>query len=170
MFPRSQIHGIDVETPPAEVLRLVAESPFTRLPVYRGSLDDVVGVLHTKDVLLRQLEEGAAPATVADLVRPIISVPAQASADRVLVLLRERRVQIALVTDRGTMVGLITLENVLSEVFGTVTDELKGARGPRRGRGRGPIGPGGRPNGADRAKRPGAAPAERGRPGERGER
>jgi CBS domain containing-hemolysin-like protein len=134
MAPRSQIVGFDVDTPVTQVLTLVAESPFTRLPVYRGSLDHVVGVLHTKDVLLRQMA-GRPPQTITDLVRPAVMVPAQAGADQVLVLLREKRVQLALVTGEGNaLVGLITLEDVLSEVFGALTDELKGEVRRRRGR------------------------------------
>jgi CBS domain containing-hemolysin-like protein len=134
MVARSQIVALDIETPVPQVLKLVAESPYTRLPVYRGSLDRVIGILHTKDVLLRQMESGT-PDSLADLVRPVCTVPASAAADQVLVLLRERRVQLAVVVgDGGAPVGLISLEDVLSEVFGVVTDELKGEG--RRGRAR----------------------------------
>ena len=130
MVPRAQIVGVDAATPPAECLQMIADGPFTRLPVYRGTLDDVIGVLHTKDVLLRQLEGGPAR-PFADLLRPIVTVPAMATADKVLVLLRERRVQIGLVIDeRGKTVGLISLADVLAEVFGALSDELKAA-GPR---------------------------------------
>jgi len=134
MVPRSQIVALDIGTPVAEVLRLVAESPFTRFPVYRGgSLDQTIGILHTKDVLLRQMEGGPID-TLTDLVRPVCKVPAHAPADHVLVLLRERRTQLAVVVGEGEVtVGLISLEDVLSEVFGAVTDELKGER-RRRGR------------------------------------
>jgi CBS domain containing-hemolysin-like protein len=135
MIPRAQIIAIDQSAPVAEVLGLVASSPFTRFPVYRGTLDRVVGVLHTKDVLLRQMETGTTPRTISDLVRPVVTVPAHAGADQVLVLLRERRVQLALVVgEAGAMVGLITLEDVLSEVFGAFTDELKGEARRRRAR------------------------------------
>jgi len=134
MVPRAQIVALDLDTPVPQVLKLVAESPFTRFPVHRGSLDRVIGVLHTKDVLLRQMERGA-PETIADLVRPACTVPAHAGADQVLLLLRERRVQLALVVGEGnSVVGLITLEDVLSEVFGALTDELKGEGRRRRGR------------------------------------
>lgn len=146
MVPRSRIVALDIDSPPAEVMQLMAEAPYTRLPVWRGGPDQVIGFLHTKDVLLRQMGptgssplmafqtlEGnlrggsaGAPIPVRDLVRPIVSVPAQASADQVLVTLRERRVQLALVVgERGELVGLITLEDVLSEVFGALSDELK---------------------------------------------
>jgi putative hemolysin len=134
MVPRSQIVGLEIGTPVPEVLSLVAESPFTRFPVYRGSLDNVIGMLHTKDVLLRQME-GAPLQGLTGLVRPVCTVPAHAPADHVLVLLRERRVQLAVVVGDGNVpVGLISLEDVLSEVFGAVTDELKGEGRRRRGR------------------------------------
>jgi len=134
MAPRAQIVGIEVSTPIPQVLKVVAESPFTRFPVYRGSLDSVIGILHTKDVLLRQME-GSAPESIVDLVRPVGTVPAHAAADQVLVILRERRVQLALVVgEANALVGLISLEDVLSEVFGVMTDELKGEGRRRRGR------------------------------------
>jgi len=134
MVPRTQIVSIDVATPAAQVVQLVAESPFTRFPVHRGGLDRVIGVLHTKDVLLRQMEAKTVR-TVVDLVRPVVTVQAHATADQVLVQLRERRTQLALVVGEGNaVVGLITLEDVLSEVFGAFTDELKGDIRRRRGR------------------------------------
>ena len=141
MVPRSQIAALDLATPTAEVLRFVADTPYTRFPVIRGSLDQVAGVLHTKDVALRQLEQGGAPTTIEDLVRPLATVPETAGADRVLALLREQRAQMALVLGAGgTAVGLITLEDVLSHILGA---EVREARGPARpGEVRGPARPG----------------------------
>ena len=125
MVPRAQIVAIEIDAPVSEVVQTVSESPFTRFPVYRGSLDEVVGVLHTKDLLLRQMVGGAPPDSITEMVRPIVRVPSQAPADQVLVLLRERRVQLGLVMgERGVMVGLITLDDVLAEVFGAVAGEL----------------------------------------------
>jgi CBS domain containing-hemolysin-like protein len=136
MVPLARITAIDISTPPAECLRQIAEGPFTRLPVYRGSLDDVLGVLHTKDVLLRHLE-GEEPRPFADLVRPLVTVPALASADQVLVMLRERRAQLALVTDeRDKIIGLITLYDLLSAVFGALEGELGRLPSGRPGRAR----------------------------------
>jgi len=135
MVPRARIMAIDIESPPEHIVRFIGEAPYTRIPVYRGTLDQVIGFLHTKDVVLRQMgASGRAPvSSVRDLVRPIVSVPAQATADQVLVLLRERRVQLGLVVgERGELVGLISLEDVLAEVFGALSDELKGSRGQRR--------------------------------------
>jgi putative hemolysin len=132
MVPRVQIVAIDVTLPVPQIIKQVAESPFTRFPVHRGSLDRVIGILHTKDVLLRQMAAGGSPFSITDLIRPAVTVPAHAGADQVLVHLRERRSQLALVVGEGNaLVGLITLEDVLAEVFGAVTDELKVERRKR---------------------------------------
>jgi putative hemolysin len=132
MVPRPRIKAIDVATPLNDVITLLAESPFSRLPVYRDSIDNIIGVLDTKDVVRWRVNDGTA-ATLADLVRPIASVHESVTADRVLRQLLERRVQQALVVDEfGGTSGLITLEDVLSEVLGgDVGDEFKaGERTP----------------------------------------
>jgi len=140
MVPRARIVALDIDMPAGEVMRVMADAPYTRLPVYRGTFDQSVGFLHTKDVLLREMDAGGAPFSVRDLVRPIVSVPAQASADQVLVMLREKRMQLGLVvSDKAEVVGLITLEDVLSEVFGALSGELQDSRRPR-GKKRAPAG------------------------------
>jgi CBS domain containing-hemolysin-like protein len=127
MAPRRQIAAIDIETPLEQATALVAQSPFSRLPVYRESIDNVVGLLHTKD-LVRWRVSGPADATLATLVRPIASVHESVTVDRVLRQLRERRSQMALVVDEfGGTAGLLTLEDVLSELLGDVGDEFKAA-------------------------------------------
>lgn len=142
MVPRAQIVSIDIDTPVRDVIQIVSESPFTRFPVYRGSLDEVVGVLHTKDILLRQMDGRGPPQSITDLVRAVVRVPAQAPADQVLVLLRERRVQLGLVVgERGRLVGLITLDDVLAEVFGAVAGELMASPRLHRRRRTPPVAP-----------------------------
>jgi magnesium and cobalt exporter, CNNM family len=124
MVPRARLVAVDEDMPFEEVLRLVAASPYSRLPVYRGSLDTVVGILHIKDVVTRFVQSGTL--TIASLLRPIIRVPESMPADRLLAFLRERRSHQALVVDAaGAVVGLITLEDVLGELLGGVADEFK---------------------------------------------
>jgi CBS domain containing-hemolysin-like protein len=110
------------------VISVVAASPFSRLPVYRESLDNVIGVLHTKD-LVQWLVKGRQPGvTLASLIRPIGGVHESVTADRVLRSLRERRSHLALVVDEfGGTSGVITLQDVLSEFLGEVGDEFKAA-------------------------------------------
>jgi CBS domain containing-hemolysin-like protein len=125
MVPRKRIAALDVETPLRDVIGIVAQSPYSRLPVFRDSIDNIVGMLHTKD-LVRSLVGGNTNATLANLMRPITSVHESVTADRVLRLLRERRSHQALVVDEfGGTAGLLTLEDVLSEFLGDVGDEFK---------------------------------------------
>jgi putative hemolysin len=127
MVPRARLAAIDASLPFHEVLRVVASSPYSRLPVYRGSLDTVVGILHIKDVVMRFVTSGRL--SVASLLRPITRVPDSMAADRLLAFLRERRSHQALVVDASdTVVGLITLEDVVGELLGGVADEFKGAQ------------------------------------------
>ena len=125
MVPRRQIAAIDIETPLEQATALAAQSPFSRLPVYRESIDNVIGVVHTKD-LVRCRVSGPPEAMLDTLVRPIASVHESVTVDRVLRQLRERRTQLALVVDEfGGTAGLLTLEDVLSELLGDVGDEFK---------------------------------------------
>jgi putative hemolysin len=127
MVPRARLVAVDEAMPFEEVLRVVAASPYSRMPVYRGSLDTIVGILHIKDVVTRFVQSGAL--TIASLLRPIIRVPESMPADRLLAFLRERRSHQALVEDAaGAVAGLITLEDVLGELLGGVADEFKAAQ------------------------------------------
>jgi CBS domain containing-hemolysin-like protein len=126
MVPRARLAPIGADTPVNEVLRVAAASPYSRLPVYRGSLDNIVGILHIKDVVTRYVHSGAL--TVSSLLRPIVRVPDTMPADRLLAFLRERRSHQALVVDTsGAVAGLITLEDVVAELLGGVSDEFKSA-------------------------------------------
>jgi putative hemolysin len=127
MVPRPRIDAIDITTPLNEVIGVAAQSPYSRLPVYRDSIDNVVGVLHTKD-LVRWFVGDAKELSLAAVMRPIASVHESVTADRVLRVLRERRTHQALVVDEfGGTAGLLTLEDVLSELLGEVGDEFKAA-------------------------------------------
>jgi len=120
MVPRTAIVAIDASWDGARVLETVLGTPFSRLPVYEGSIDRVVGVLHTRDVVLGHVRH-LTPSALRELARPAHIVPETMTADRVLRFLREQRTQLALVIDEfGSLAGLITLEDVLSELLGDV--------------------------------------------------
>ena len=126
MVPRRKISAIDINTPLNEVITLLVQSPYSRLPIYRESIDNIVGIIHTKDVVRWLVAGGTDAVSLATLVRPITSVHESVSADRVLRQLRERRAHQALVVDEfGGTAGLLTLEDVLSELIGDVGDEFK---------------------------------------------
>ena len=128
MVPRARLAAVEIDTPLRDVLRLAATSPYSRLPVFRQTMDDIAGILHTKDVVTHFLQRGEA-GVLAQLVRPIQRVPDTMAADRLLGFLRERRTHQALVVDAaGAVAGMITLEDVLGELLGSVPDEFKAAR------------------------------------------
>jgi putative hemolysin len=128
MVPRERLAGIEASTMFDEVARLVVASPYSRLPVYRGSLDAIVGILHTKDIVMDYVAGGRRE-SIIPLLRPIVRVRDTMPADRLLAILRERRSHQALVLDnQERVVGLITLEDVVAELLGGVADEFKGAK------------------------------------------
>jgi CBS domain containing-hemolysin-like protein len=128
MVPRERLAAIEITTPVGDVLRIVATSPYSRLPVFRGTIADIVGILHTKDVVTHFLERGRT-GSLASLVKPVLRARDTMPADRLLGFLRERRSHQALVVDATqTVVGLITLEDVLGELLGGVPDEFKDPR------------------------------------------
>jgi putative hemolysin len=140
MVPRAKLSTIEAATPFEDILQAAASSPYTRLPVFRGSLDRIVGILHTRDVVERYVQPGPQPA-LRSLLRQFVEVPDTMAADKVLAFLRERRSHQAIVRDEaGQVAGLITLEDVLTELLGTVSDEFKTTAArlePRAGEGGG---------------------------------
>lgn len=133
MVPRRRIEALDLMATADQVLEKVAASPYSRLPVYRGTVDHVVGILHTKDVAQHYARHGRLD-TVQPLLRPVVRIPATVTGDRVLSLLRENRARMAVVIDEyGGMEGILTFEDVLTELVGDVADEFKGEEaGPER--------------------------------------
>lgn len=131
MVTRDRLVTMDASTSFDELVRAVASSPYTRLPVWRGSPANLVGMLRTKDVALHYFAASGGD-SIDKLVRPMVRVPQTMPADRLLGFLRERRAHNALVTDdNGEVVGLITLEDVVSQLLGVVGDELKRKEGKR---------------------------------------
>ncbi|GIV97362.1 MAG: hemolysin [Herpetosiphonaceae bacterium] len=133
MIPRVYLSAVSVDTPFERLVTIVAESPYTRLPVYEGSLDTIVGIIHTRDVAAH-FAGGAPAATAADLMRPVVTAPETLTADRLLALMRERRSHHVIVIDEyGGVAGMVTLEDVLAELMGEVPDEFKlGQPAPER--------------------------------------
>jgi CBS domain containing-hemolysin-like protein len=126
MTPRTQIVSIAAATPWEEAIRLAAESGHTRLPVWDRSPDDVVGVLHIRDVLSR-LTAGAA-ATAAPAIRPLLRppwfVPESMSVQKLLREFQRGKTHLAVVTDEfGGVSGLVTIEDALEEIVGEIADE-----------------------------------------------
>lgn len=125
MTPRSEIHAIDASTPPDELLQRILESPFSRLPVYEGELDQIIGAVSAKEVI-GALAIGQEVPPLRELIRPMPFVPETLRSDRLVRFLQERRSSKAVVVDEhGGVHGIISIEDVLGELFGTIGDELK---------------------------------------------
>jgi putative hemolysin len=124
MRPRIDIDALEVDTPPKEVLGTIAMAGFSRLPVYEGDLDHIIGIVHLKDVARQQYLGW--PIELRRLVRPPMFVPATLSVDRLLVLFREQGQQMAVILDEfGGTEGLVTFEDVLAELVGDCLAEQR---------------------------------------------
>ncbi|MDF0602377.1 HlyC/CorC family transporter [Psychromarinibacter sp. C21-152] len=134
MLHRSQIEMIDAELPPQEVLDQCLASAHTRLPVYRGEPENIVGVIHAKDLLramyarTREASAGADPFAgfdVMDVAMQPYFVPETTTLDDQMREFLRRHTHFALVVDEyGSLEGLITLEDILEEIVGEITDEF----------------------------------------------
>jgi putative hemolysin len=123
MVPRTDIVAIDVNTPPQEVLESVVSAGHSRIPVYEGSSDQIIGVLYVKD-LFRRLARGEKDVTVRPFLRPAQFVPETKKVDELLREMQRAKVHIAIVVDEyGGTAGLVTIEDLVEEIVGEIRDE-----------------------------------------------
>jgi putative hemolysin len=125
MTPRTDIVGVDAAAPPARVLDVVRAHPHTRMPVYDGSLDNIVGLLSTKELL--PYYQGLPPEfSLRPLLVPAYFVPETKRAAALLREFQAKKLQTAVVVDEyGGTAGLVTLEDILEEVVGEIRDEYE---------------------------------------------
>ncbi len=122
MRPRMELDALDVETPPEELIGTLAMAGFSRLPVYEGDLDHILGFVHFKD-LFRHHYLGW-PIELRKLLRPALFVPETLPLDRLLERFQQQGTQLAVVLDEfGGTEGVVTLEDVVSELVGEIRDE-----------------------------------------------
>jgi len=123
MVPRTDIVAIDVNTPPQEVLDTVVRAGHSRIPVYEGSADQIIGVLYVKD-LFRRLARGEKDLTIRPFLRPAQFVPETKKVDELLREMQKDKVHIAIVVDEyGGTAGLVTIEDLVEEIVGEIRDE-----------------------------------------------
>ena len=130
MVPRTEIHAVDVKTPRDEILKSFVESGFSRIPVYDGDMDRVVGILYNKDIFRALQEKGEFRAQ--DLLHPPFFVPSSLPISQLLKELQRKRSAMAIVVNEfGEVEGLATLEDLLEEIVGEIRDESdREERGP----------------------------------------
>jgi putative hemolysin len=125
MVPRPDVVGISADMPPEEALRAVVDSPFTRYPVYRGTLDDIVGILHVRDLFGAMHDLGIASVELESIVRPAYVVPETKDLAALLADFRREKQHLAIVIDEyGDTEGIVTLEDLLEEIVGDIEDEF----------------------------------------------
>ena len=125
MVPRPDVVGISIEMAPEEALRAVLDSPFTRYPVYRESLDEIVGILHVRDLVSALHDVEIAEVELAALLRPAYVVPETKDLAALLAEFRRTNQHMSIVVDEyGSTVGVVTLEDLLEEIVGEIEDEF----------------------------------------------
>lgn len=125
MTPRLDLAAVPVDTTVAELSRRVQESGHSRLPVYEGDLDHVVGVVHIKDAL-PAFDRGEGCLSVRTFMKPAYFIPESKQVADLLAELRRDRTKIALVRDEyGTLTGLVTLQDLVEEIVGEIRDEFE---------------------------------------------
>jgi len=122
MKPRTEITAVEVGTPLQEVLQTFLDSGYSRLPLFEGSLDNIIGVLYAKDLL--RIQAGEEEIELKTIARPPFFVTQYQHVDDLLTTFRHRGVHMAIVIDEySQVVGLLTLEDVLEELVGEIQDE-----------------------------------------------
>ena len=125
MVAKPDVAAVSVDMPPEEALAVVLDSPYTRYPVYRESLDDIVGVLHVRDLFSAIHDRGLAGLELESLLRPAYVVPETKDLASLLQEFRRTNSHFAVVVDEyGAMVGIATLEDLLEEIVGEIEDEF----------------------------------------------
>ncbi|HET6404214.1 MAG TPA: hemolysin family protein [Candidatus Thermoplasmatota archaeon] len=124
MVPRIDMTAVPGDAQLDHVRAFILDSGFSRIPVYQGTVDNVVGVLYVKDLLLHYVEKKAGTVAVRDLMREAYFVPESKKLDDLLQEMRERRMHVAIVIDEfGGVAGLLTLEDIIEEIVGDIFDE-----------------------------------------------
>ncbi|HXI10077.1 MAG TPA: hemolysin family protein [Thermodesulfobacteriota bacterium] len=122
MVPKHKFSAIEISTPPDAVIKFISETGFSRYPVYRGTLEKVVGVLFNKDVF-RAMEKGQ-EISVKEVLRKPYFVPNSVMISKLLREMQRRKVHMAVVVDEhGDVDGLVTIEDILEEIVGEIEDE-----------------------------------------------
>jgi CBS domain containing-hemolysin-like protein len=125
MVPRPEVVALSIDLPPEQCLEAVMDSPFTRYPVYRETLDNVVGILHVRDLFRALRDRGMHEVKVEDIIRPAHIVPETKDLAALLAEFRRANQHMAIVVDEyGDMEGIVTLEDLLEEIVGDIEDEF----------------------------------------------
>lgn len=122
MVPQNRIIALDVEIGRDEIAKRIIEEGFSRLPVYMGNIDNVIGIVHSKDLLKALIENKFS--SLKDIMRPVHFVPEIMKVNELLRDFQKHHIQMAIVTNEfGATAGLITMEDIIEELVGEIQDE-----------------------------------------------
>ncbi len=123
MTPRTDLIGISSDASIGDVMKVIGESGYSRIPLYEESVDSILGVIYAKD-LLAYLRSGDMTPRLADICRPAYFVPETKRADELLADFRRDQVHLAIAIDEyGGTSGVVSVEDLLEEIVGEITDE-----------------------------------------------
>ena len=129
LIPRNKVSAIDVESTREEVVQKVIEEGYSRMPVYQDSMDNVIGVIYTKDLIKAQHEKNFKG--VNDLIRPAFFVPLSKRINDLLREFQTQHIQMAIVTNEfGGTAGIVTMEDIIEELVGEIQDEYDDEKPP----------------------------------------
>lgn len=122
MVPRADIIAVKHTNPIQDLVAAMTQNGFSRIPVYRETLDDVIGMVHVKDIV-PSLAQGR-PCMIGDVLRPVMYVAPSMPASKLLLQMRQTRQHMAMVIDEfGGIDGLVTIEDLVEEIVGEIEDE-----------------------------------------------
>jgi putative hemolysin len=125
MVPRPDVVAIAVDMAPEEALATVVDSPYTRYPVYRDTLDQIIGILHVRDLFAAMHDLGIEAVRLETIARPAHVVPETKDLAALLADFRREKQHMAIVVDEyGGVDGIVTLEDLLEEIVGEIEDEF----------------------------------------------
>jgi CBS domain containing-hemolysin-like protein len=130
MVPRAEIAAIDQDASPEDLKNLFENHQFSRIPVYRGSLDHITGIIHIKDILIRMLR--GTPYTLTELIREAMIVSPGLPVMDLFLMMRDEKRHMALVVDEhGGIDGLVTINDVIEAIMGDLEDEFDNDEQPK---------------------------------------
>lgn len=122
MVPRADIVALDSNASMKELVEEISANGYSRIPIYRGTLDDVVGIVHVKDIVPFLAHQK--PCIISDILRPVLYVAPSMPASKLLLQMRQTRQHMAVIIDEfGGVDGLVTIEDLVEEIVGEIEDE-----------------------------------------------
>jgi Mg2+/Co2+ transporter CorB len=126
LIHRTQMRGVNADDPPETIVKAILDSPYTRMPLWRGSIENIIGVVHSKDLLRALAEPGATPEKldISKIAERPWFVPETTSLREQLAAFIKRNTHFAIVVDEyGDVQGMVTMQEILEEVLGDMSDE-----------------------------------------------